>query len=71
MGEVVDFTGLTTLPIPPDDVLEGARGKLERVLIIGRDAEGEPYYASSYCEKADLLFAIERMKHKLLSGDFD
>ena len=71
MGEVLEFTGDTTIPLPPDQVLDGARGKLEWVLVIGWQPDGEAYYASSHCEKAELLLAIEKMRFKLLAGDFD
>lgn len=69
---VVDFTGLTVLPIPPDQVLEGAKGKLSSVIIIGiekeEDSEGNPYryYASSGGTNGENLWEAELFKKFLL-----
>jgi len=66
MGEVVVFTGITKLDLPPDRLLEAAVGQLEGVVIVGYDKDGKEYFASSYADGADALWLLERMKLKLL-----
>lgn len=61
--------------LPPDQVLEVAKGKLESVLIVGIEkGEGdEPkrYYASStHLSLGDVIYEMELFKHKIMAGDF-
>ncbi len=63
---VIIWDGITTLDIPPDRVLEQAVGKLERVVVVGYDKEGEEYFASSFSDGGTVLWLFERAKKKLL-----
>ena len=65
---VADFE--TTLDLPPDRILEGAKGKLEAVILIGRTPEGGSYFGSSTADKAQIVFMLESMKHDILAGEF-
>jgi hypothetical protein len=50
---VVEFPGQTLLDIPPDKILENAKGQLEQVIIVGVAKEtGELYLATSTPEVA-------------------
>ena len=54
---IIDFETAFFGDIPTDDVLEGAKGKLKRVLVIGLfedqdDKAGHYYFASSSGDKA-------------------
>jgi len=66
MSNVVAFTGITSLPVEPDRVLTAALGKLERVLIVGADKDGNEYFASSDPDGGTCLWDMERAKHKLM-----
>lgn len=66
MAEVVEFTGITSLPIDPERILESAKGKLQRVIVIGIDMDGEEYVASSDPDCGTSLWDIERAKLRLL-----
>lgn len=66
-AEVVRFTGITSLPLDPDRLLREALGKLERVIIIGVDKDGEAYHASSDPDGGTFLWDVERAKHKLMT----
>jgi hypothetical protein len=57
------------LDVPPDRVLEQARGKLKSVVLIGYGLEGEEYFASSIADGAEALWLIERAKLMLLTID--
>lgn len=66
MGEVVDLGVITTLALDPERVIESAKGKLERVIIIGRTLDGKEYFASSDPDGGTALWDMERAKLKLL-----
>ena len=67
---VIDFTGYTVGDIPPDSVLEGATGKLKRVIIIGvEDTDDMKYYfATSGGSNAEVLWDVEQFKLFLLEN---
>lgn len=66
MGDVVTFTGITKLDLPPDRILEAAVGQLESVVILGYDKEGKEYFASSLADGGDVLWLMEKLKKQLL-----
>jgi len=66
MTNVVRFTGITKLDMPADHVIESALGKLEGVVILGYDKDGQEYFASSYADGGDMLWLLERAKKALL-----
>lgn len=70
MGDVVKLNCLTTLPIEPDEVLEGAKGKLETVLLLGWDQNGELYAAASSGDLREALLLATKFVHKLHAGDY-
>lgn len=55
----------------PDNVLEQSIGEYESVLIMGYDKEGYlDIRASTNLTQAQLLWMIERFKHKMINGDY-
>ena len=66
MGDVVHFTGATTLDIDPDPVLQGAVRKLKQVVILGYTEDGEEYFASSIADGGTVLWMFERCKKQLI-----
>ena len=66
MENVVNFTGITKLDGDADRSLESAFGKLDKVVILGYDKEGNEYFNSSVADGGDVLWMIERAKKKLL-----
>ena len=63
---VINFGGGTFLDLPPDRVLKAATGKLEGVVLLGYDKEGNEYFASSYGSATEMLWLLERAKKRLL-----
>ena len=58
----------TILPIPPDRVAEAAdKANLKLAIVIGVQANGDFYFASSDGEAAMVLWQLERAKKVLLS----
>lgn len=66
MSEVTNIGCITTLDIPPDQILEAAMDKLEHVVIIGYTKDGDEYFAASAADGASTLWMLERCKKKLL-----
>lgn len=71
MSNIIPFNGITRLDLDPDRVLENTKGKLEGVILIGYDKQGEEYFASSYADGGDVLWLLERMKLRLLNVEAD
>ena len=64
---VVDFGGVTRLPTDPARVLErAANAGLQSVVIVGFDADGNEFFASSDTDGGDVLWHLERANLKLL-----
>ena len=58
---------ITNLDVPCERLLTAALDStLQRVIIIGTDAEGEFYFASSMADGGDVLWWLEVAKKKLL-----
>ena len=68
MGDVIPLGGVTKLDIPADRVLDEAKGKLDKVIIVGIDKEDYHYFASSVADGGSALWLLECCKKALLSG---
>ncbi len=66
MGKVVPFNGITKLDLPADTILKGNFGKLESVVIMGYDKDGNEVFASSFADGSEVLWLAERIKCKLM-----
>lgn len=65
---VVILPVVTSLDIPASRVLDAAGEEdFAQVVVIGRTVDGEEYFASSAADGGDVLWMIERAKHRLLS----
>jgi hypothetical protein len=63
---VIKFPGITRLELNPDDVLDAAKGQLDLAIVIGVTPEGNFYFASSEPDGAEVVWWLERTKHKLM-----
>ena len=63
---IVKLDCVTSLPIPPDRVLKEARGKLETVIVLGWDNDGEFYFAASESDGGNAIWLMEKAKKYLL-----
>lgn len=68
-ADIIPFGGVTRLDLNPDQVLDGAKGELSSVLIIGFDKEGELYCAASASDGGEILWLLEACKRELMEGD--
>lgn len=65
-NKVIPLNCVTRLDLPPDRVLEGAKGTLDGLVIMGYDHEGELYFASTYADGGEVLWLLEQCKAALL-----
>ena len=61
----------TSEKIDPDKVLSCAVGKLNEVLVLGIDKDGNKYFASSCGDLFWNHFRATKFSRKVLNGDFD
>lgn len=58
-SNVVTLNVVTSLPIPPDKVLQAAIGQMDSTVIIGWDKEGKFYFAASDGNVKDTLWLVK------------
>jgi len=66
MSNVIEWGGVTSLPLDPDKVLNGAIGRLSEVLVIGYQHDGSIYFAASNGDGGDVIWLMEKCRHMLL-----
>lgn len=67
MGEVIELDIVTRLDIPPEKILrKAAKKELTDVLVIGWDAAGDFYFASSMAAGPDCLWLIKLAEKGLM-----
>lgn len=59
---VIRFPGMTKLDIPPDDILEMAKGQYERVVVIGVREDDMVEIAMSDPSLVFAMFDLDRAK---------
>ena len=64
--KVVYLDLVTSIDLPANRVLEAAIDKLDGVVILGRQTNGEYYFASSIADGGTVLWMWEKLKHKLM-----
>lgn len=66
-AEIIIFPGDTTLDVPLQRILDGAAAaELQPCLVVGKDAEGEFYVASTTCDAGALVILLKRAKRLLM-----
>jgi basic membrane lipoprotein Med (substrate-binding protein (PBP1-ABC) superfamily) len=64
---VVEFSGVTRLPIPVERVIKKAlKGKLTEVVVVGYNSDGHFYFASSEPDGPSVLWLLEMARLLLL-----
>lgn len=71
VDNVINLDKATTGQVPPDNVLEGAKGKLKEVIVIGYFDDDSEYYATSMGSNADNVYLLERFKKYLLLSEYE
>ena len=65
---VIPFGGITRLDLPTDTILEQAKGHVTNggIMVLGYDAAGGLYFASSMADGGEVLWLLEQAKKELL-----
>ena len=71
MAKLIDFPlhlnpGETYADVDPDKVLTGAVGKLSEVVVVGYEANGDFYFASTRANGPDVLWLLKLAEKRLL-----
>ncbi len=67
MADLLTFDGVSRLDLPPERILQCALdAKLDSAVVIGYDADGDFYFASTHADGGDVLWLMELAKKKLL-----
>jgi len=68
-AEIVPFPGPSRLNLPADRILSAAiDANLSEAIVIGRDKNGDEVFMSSVADGGDVLWLLERMKLRLMTG---
>ena len=68
MSNVIPLGNITRLAIPPEDILEQAKGTCtDAVLVLGYDDDGAMYFSSSSADGGEVLWLLEQAKLALLT----
>ena len=67
---VIPLGNITKLDVPVDRVCDKAKEKLEGgAVILGWDAEGDVFFASSIADGGEVLWLLEKCKQALLDAE--
>jgi hypothetical protein len=69
MSNVIPLGCVTKLDLPVERVLEAAKERLESVVLVGWDTEGELYFASTIADGGDVNWLLDKAKQALLAED--
>ena len=66
-AKIIPLGNVTRLDLPVDRVLDAAKDRLDSVVIMGYDKDGEEYFASTMADGGEVLWLMERLRIKLLA----
>lgn len=69
---IIPLGGVTKLNLPTDRVLDEAKGRCSKgVIILGYDDDGEFYFASSIADGGSVIWLMEMAKKRLLEVEVE
>lgn len=72
MSDVVRFPGVSRIDTPVESVMKVAADRgLSDVVVVGWDAEGEFYFASSYAAGPEVLWLLALAQKRLLEVEVE
>jgi len=66
---VIPLGNITSLDLPPDRILDAAKGHMDSCVLLGWNCDGEIYFASSIADGGEVLWLLEMAKKQLLNQD--
>lgn len=71
-AEIIIFNGITSLDVPAERVINAAlEADLSKVVIMGYEADGTEYFASSIADGGSVVWLMEKLKQRLLNVEID
>lgn len=71
MADICAKEKASTAALDPDVVLRSAIGVFDRLVVLGYDKDGRiEAFGSLNFPNEDIVFAMERFKHKIMAGDY-
>lgn len=67
-AKIIPLGGVTRLDLPVDNILDKAKERLDSVVLMGWDKDGELYFASTIANGGDVLWIMEKCKAALLQA---
>lgn len=68
-ADLIRFPGTTKVDIPAANVIADARDSdLKEAIVIGRNQDGTPFYASSLGDAGHILLEIEKFKKMIMEA---
>jgi len=72
MGDILRFTGSTSLDLDPERITSGLDPEeFDEILVLGWSKDDDLIVSASTGKKAKLLYLIEQFRHDLMAGTFD
>jgi len=66
-AEVIELDVVTSLDLPPERILRKAQeAGLTEVVVIGLTDDGREYFCSSVADGGNVLWHLERARHRLM-----
>lgn len=66
MSNIKIFPMVTDKDMHPDAILQVALGKMQDVVIVGFDKDGNDWFSSNKSDAATVLYHLERARHRLM-----
>lgn len=70
-GELRLFPGITDKDHDPDVMLRLAQGRLQSVVILGFDKDGQLFFSANEADGGGVLWLLEKAKMMLLNASID
>lgn len=70
-ARVIPLGMVTRLDLPVERVLEQAKDRMDHVVLMGWDKEGELYFASTFADGGEVMWLLEQCKIALMKAAID
>ena len=71
MADICVEVSASAAALDPDVVLRSAAGVFDRLVVIGYNKDGKfEAFGSLNFQNEDIVFAMERLKHEIMAGDY-
>ncbi|KKK84763.1 hypothetical protein LCGC14_2780030 [marine sediment metagenome] len=69
MAKILRFSGDTLVDVPPDAVLEAAKGETVKCLVLGWRKGGELWFSGSFSDTPEINYLLDVVKTEVMTWD--